>query len=149
MSSNIEDDFLEYYKCLKQLVSLHKKNEFGKNPPIPEVFSEKLCRHLCNLIPSNTRDFDANTVDNNKIEIKATGTETGTTTINLNVEIDDLYWLVFDFDSDELKITKIPKATLPKPKPEIKRSSITLSNFTNGCNIKIFDLGKTPISEKP
>jgi len=146
--SIIEDDFLEYYKCLKQLVSLHKKNKFGRNPPIPEVFSEKLCRHICNLTPSNTRDFDAYTVENKKIKIKATGTEEGTTTINLNVEIDDLYWLVFNFDSDELKITKIPKANLPTPKPEIKRPSITLSNFTNGCNVEIFDLGKTPISEK-
>lgn len=148
MTKCIEDDFLEYYECLKQLVLLHKKNEFGKNPPIPEVFSERLCRHVCNLDISNTRDFDAKTITNKKVEIKATGTEKGTTTINLNVEIDDLYWLVFNFVSDELKITTIPKANLPKPAPENKRSSITLSKFSNGCNVKTFDLSKAPILEK-
>lgn len=148
MTSCIEDDFLEYYQCFKQFVSLHKKNNFGKNPPIPEVFSEKLCRHLCNLVISNTRDFDAKTIENKKIEIKATGTEKGTTTINLNVEIDDLYWLVFNFDSDELKITTIPKSNLPEPIRGNKRSSITLSKFSSDCTVKIFDLSNTPILEK-
>lgn len=139
-----DENLLKYYHCYKQLVRLHQEFEFGNNPPIPEVFSEKLCRSICNLLPSHTRDYDALN-NNEKIEIKATGTEKGTTSINLTSEFDTVYWLVFDLDNDNLNITIIPRKNLPVKNE--KRSNITLSKYSSGCKKRTFHLTINTISE--
>lgn len=38
MTKCIEDDFLEYYECLKQLVLLHKKMDLEKTTYTRSVF---------------------------------------------------------------------------------------------------------------
>jgi hypothetical protein len=125
-----------YYERFKNLVSLHQQLRFGKNPPLPTVFTESVTRYLLGYSTSNTRCFDA--MFNSKyIEIKATGTREGTTTINFKSirenadNFSHLTWTYFDFYSDKIYFSNIEIAELiTHPKySENNRVSISLNNY--------------------
>jgi len=54
---------------------LHKKYNFGKSPDRPSGYSESLCRSLFNLSTTDTRMNDAQKLNGDLVEIKATGTQ--------------------------------------------------------------------------
>ncbi len=99
--------YSDYYFALKQVWVLHRENNFGKSPDIPSGFSESLCKHLFNLEDTNTRDNDARNTEGT-IEIKATGTHEGKTTISRVNHFHTLIWLFIDFENDLVRTYKIP-----------------------------------------
>jgi hypothetical protein len=105
----------KYYMQFVQLVALHQELGFGKNPHIPSVFSEKLVKTLFNYDNWDNRDFDAKSNDLG-VEIKATGTRSGTTSINVDKLKNDcfshLVWVTFDFVTHEATIKSISKDEL-------------------------------------
>ena len=128
--------YIEYYNLFKNVVALHKNLNFGNNPSIPSVFSESLVRHLMNYskYTGPGKKFDAE-LDNKYIEIKATGTKSGTTTINKESLSDDkfgfLIWIYIDFNEDKVSIKKILKDNLlsEAEADSKRRESITLSRI--------------------
>jgi len=95
---------------LESLEHLRKLNELnaklgGKSIVTPTLISESLCKELFGLSnrQKGCRDHDA-LYEGKKIEIKATSSEKGTTTINNNSNYDYLFWLFFDYKNDEIKV---------------------------------------------
>ncbi|AXY01307.1 hypothetical protein ACUSRQ_005100 [Vibrio harveyi] len=137
---NIED-FVAYYSKLKELTELHRKLKFGDNPQIAEVFSEQLTRSLFGYSKWGNKKFDAKTVDGFAVEIKATGTDKGKTTINIKSfkkhaeEFSHLIWLYIDFDENQLSFKKISLEALiewasTKKETDNGRVSIALHQLT-------------------
>lgn len=134
-----DSDFAKYYFKFKELVELHKTMNLGKNPHIPSVFSEQLVKKLCGYQDWPDRDFDAKTKEGLAVEIKATGTPSGVTTINLK-KIQDasggfshIAWAILDFELDVLHIKIIKRdtiSTLLTGLLDKDRYSITLSKYS-------------------
>jgi hypothetical protein len=124
-----------YYKKFVELVELHQQLNFGKNPHIPSVFSEKLVKYLFNYDDWDNRDYDAKK-NGLGIEIKATGSSSGTTSINVDKlkknEFANLVWVFIDFQTHEATIKSIEKCVLLKDE-KISNSSgrvnISLSKY--------------------
>jgi hypothetical protein len=102
------EEYSVYYFLLKRLAELHKKFAFGATPDIPSGFSENLCRHLLQLKKPKGRTVDAVDASGLEIEIKATGSSTGQTTISSCAKFDILIWINIDFQNDCAYIYKIP-----------------------------------------
>jgi len=126
--------FVKYYKVFKQLQELHRTVLKGKSPQIPSLLSEKICRELCGLRKYNSRLFDAQDNAGNKIEIKATSTNQGTTMINSDSDFDYLYWMYFNIPEDTITISIAPRSifNLPRPDEMQGRISISLGSFAYG-----------------
>ena len=132
---NIEDDrYLQYFAALKQLYTLHTSFNFGKSPDIPSGFSESLTKHLLQLDSGIDRTHDALDSNGQRVEIKATGSKEGKTTISNSNEFDILIWIYIDFESNALKLHRIPRK-LFQLSGQRGRSSITLSKIAEGNNI--------------
>lgn len=142
-------DFISYYKKYKELSQLHQKLFKKKaKPNIPSLYSESLCRFLYNMKKSNIKEYDA-IFEENRIEIKATSSNSGTTTINPYSKFDFLYWLYIDVETDHLQVTKIPyknfeelfsTVDIKKDKQQKLRINICLTNFKQNCEIDNFNL---------
>jgi hypothetical protein len=124
----MEAEFIEYYFALKYLWSLHLKSEFGESPDIPSGYSEALCHRLFDLRVSPTRNNDAIDKNGLEVEIKATGTREGKTTISNSSEFQYLIWLFFDFKNNCIKTYKIPRDCF-NFKAEKGRKSLRLSTI--------------------
>jgi hypothetical protein len=127
--------FTSYYFALKKLYELHRKYEFGKSPDIPSGFSEMLCRHILSLDRGSDRTHDAIDNDQNKIEIKATGTPQGKTTISYTNKFDILFWVFIEFDTDSAHIYEFQFKHFDL-NGERGRKSITLRSIASQNNIK-------------
>ena len=135
-----ESNYVEYYSLLKKLTILHRKFKFGRTPQIPLNFSESIAMYLCKLTKIEGRTFDAIDVEGNNIEIKATTSESGTTSINPNSKFDFLYWLFFNFDNDTITIKKgnykkNKKILSKKIEADEKRSNISLCKYLKNESI--------------
>lgn len=109
MSKFISDPrYSAYYFALKRVYELHKEFSFGKTPDIPSGFSESLCRYILGAKPADSRVHDAVSRDGMRLEIKATGTPEGKTTISRSSCFDVLIWLYIDFDKDSVIVYKLP-----------------------------------------
>lgn len=62
---------------------------------------------------SDIKEYDA-IFEENRIEIQATSSNSGTTTINPYSKFDFLYWLYIDVETDHLQVTKIPYKNFEK-----------------------------------
>lgn len=135
---NTKEELLNYYSKYKVLYSYHQQI-FGKSktPNIPVLFSESLCKRLYGMEKYPGRECDA-ILGDQKIEIKATTSASGTTTINPYKVFDMLYWLCLDVNNDCLKVAKIPYNNfqnifigidISKDLDRNKRQNINLSNF--------------------
>jgi len=142
-------DFCRYYKQYKELSLIHQKLFISKaRPNIPALYSESLCRFLFNMQKSNNKEYDA-VLDDNQIEIKATSSKSGTTSINPYSKFDILYWLYFEVGKDCLSVTKIPYGNfeeafsdidIKKDKEQKLRMNISLKEFAEGCKVDYFNL---------
>lgn len=148
---DFETNFADYYEKFKELAKLHKKLRFGYSPRLPEGFTENLCRYLYGLYEVKGREYDA--IDNigYNVEIKATTSETGTVTINSDIEFDYLLWMYFNLEKEdnELCIYKL-KYDLLKEKLSSSsgRVTISLNSFINDNNLdKVFKINKDSIEE--
>lgn len=104
-----EEKFCSYYFALKNVYILHKKYGFGKSPDIPSGFSESLGRHILNLSHGSDRTHDAIDSDGNQLEIKATGSAEGKTTISNSNKFEILVWAYIEFDTDSVHIYRLPR----------------------------------------
>lgn len=130
-----EEKFCTYYFALKKVYELHRKYDFGKTPDIPSGFSEALCRQILSLDRGDDRSHDAIDRDGKRIEIKATGTSEGKTTISKSNEFDILFWIYIDFDSNSANICELPR-NLFELNGESGRKSITLRTVASKSNIE-------------
>ena len=101
MSFN-EKEYIAYFFNLKAMNSNHK-NLFGedKNFEVPQLYSQDIVKHLLELDEYSGEDkkFDAEK-DGKFYEIKATSSQSGTTTMNFGSKPNVLIWIRFDFDTD-------------------------------------------------
>ena len=128
----MDQRYIDYYFSLKNVWQLHVRNNFGKSPDIPSGFSESLCRHLFDLDKTNTINDASNSED--EIEIKATGTHEGKTTISRSNDFKFLIWMYFDFNKDELKTYKLSRHMFDLDKG-IGRKSIRLRTIIKNNTI--------------
>ncbi len=142
-------NFITYYFKFKELWELHQKYGFGNAPDLPSGFTEQLCRKLLNLTKNGSNEFDA-VDDKNKYEIKATSSKEGKTTINFRSEFDFLIWSYFSLEDNKIYLYKIPYKNF-KPKfdelkktknGDIKRASITLSEYLKNINPQVYSICK-------
>jgi len=112
------NDFVSFYFKFKELVEVQKYLKFGKNPHIPSKFSENLVKYLLGYDDWEGKDFDAQTKDNLGVEIKATGSANGATSIKLeqlsNTNFSHIEWLYINFETDQVTVKKIEKKSLSK-----------------------------------
>lgn len=99
-----EEKYNAYFFALKSVFGMHREYKFGKSPDIPSGFSESLCRHILNLQKSNDRTHDAINTKSELIEIKATGSKEGKTTISNKNKFDLLIWMFVDFENDSVNV---------------------------------------------
>lgn len=130
--------YVEYFFALKTVYSLHKKCNFGKSPDIPSGYSESLCRSLFNLSTTDTRKNDAKKSNGDLVEIKATGTKEGKTTISTTGEFKELIWLYFDFENNLLKTYTIGKENFELDGKK-DRVAIRLKTIVENNNIESVD----------
>lgn len=108
MANITEEKFNKYYSAMKGLYLLHRAYNFGKSPDIPSGFSESLGRHLLSASKGEDRTHDAICPNGSCIEIKATGTNAGKTTISNSNRFDVLVWMSFDFEKDMVHLYEMP-----------------------------------------
>lgn len=105
MSFN-EKEYIAYFFNLKAMNSNHR-NLFGedKNFEVPQLYSQDIVKHLLELDEYSGEDkkFDAEK-DGKFYEIKATSSQSGTTTMNFGSKPNALIWIRFDFDTDSFMI---------------------------------------------
>lgn len=105
----MESKYINYFFALKAVWSLHQEYGFGESPDLPSGFTESLCKSLLNLDESDSREQDA-VCSSGTVEIKATGTREGKTTISKSNNFDNLVWMYFDFNNDLLEVYRLPKS---------------------------------------
>jgi len=141
MEKKITDNkYNNYYCALKKVYELHLEYGFGKSPDIPSGFSESLCRFLLNASKGTDRTHDAISADGKSIEIKATGTSEGKTTISNSNAFDKLVWIFIEFEKDIVNIYEMPRpvfSLLGGP----GRKSISLGSIakTNNINPTVYE----------
>lgn len=136
MSENITDiKYQEYYFALKIVYKLHRKYGFGKSPDIPSGFSESLCRFLLGAEKGSDRTHDGITSEGETLEIKATGTPEGKTTISNSNGFDILAWIYINFENDTACIYKL-KRSLFNISGEGGRKSIALSGVVKNAGVQ-------------
>lgn len=101
-----EQKFIEYFYALKTMDVYHKEL-FGNNKDfeVPQLFSQEIVKHFLDLqdYTGEGKKFDAEK-DGRYYEIKATSSESGTTTLNFASKPDVLVWIKFDFENSEFEI---------------------------------------------
>lgn len=101
----LEKDFCEFYWKMKELYELGKQFKFGSGISLPSLFTEELCRKIYGLSKSEGTEFDAVDKEGNVIEIKATLSPDGKTTMS-KAKFDILYWMYFDIEDNKVYIYK-------------------------------------------
>ena len=134
----IDTKYIEYFFALKKVYTLHKKYNFGISPDIPSGYSESLCRSLFHLSPTDTQKNDAQKSNGDLVEIKATGTQEGKTTISTKGEFTELIWLYFDFENNLIKTYTIKKENFELDSKK-DRKSIRLKTIVETNNIDSID----------
>jgi hypothetical protein len=107
---NVREGLIDYYFLFRRLVDMHRSLGYGTAPRLSEGFTERLCGYLYNLEkPLDVgREYDLyDPISRNKIEVKATSDDYGSTTINPHAKFDLLYWVNFRLDLNCLWIRKI------------------------------------------
>lgn len=116
-----------YIEALKHLIELNGLNKAlgGKSIFTPTLLSENICRDIMSYDnrKENERDHDALEGDK-KIEIKATSSSEGVTTINMSAKVAKLLWLQFDYDEKIIIFNEIEYDLLKK---EIKKKESKVS----------------------
>lgn len=143
-----ENDLVEYYFKYIDLVKIHQRLKFGEAPRTSEGFTESLCSHLYGFTKAKNvkREYDLDDpVTNSKIEVKATVSDVGSTTINPIAQFDYLYWLIFRLDLDCLWVKKISfqevQNYIQKKNLSGKRVNITLGDIDSSFkNMDMFEL---------
>ena len=136
MSENITDiKYQEYYFALKNVYKLHRQYGFGKSPDIPSGFSESLCRFLLGAEKGSDRTHDGITPEGKSLEIKATGTPEGKTTISNSNDFDILAWVYINFENDTASIYKLQRS-LFNISGGNGRKSITLSGIVKSAGVQ-------------
>jgi len=144
-------DFLLYYNQFKELYKLHVKLNFGRAPDMPSGFSEKLCRKIFDLEKSDSKDYDAIDLSKNKIEIKATSSISGQTTIKTKMHFDNLYWMDFDLENYDLFVSILPKKLFNSYESSLKdRESISLKLIRdNNKNVEKYKIDLQMLISNP
>ena len=98
-----------------------------------------MCRNLIGASERLDRTHDAITPDGKRLEIKATGTMEGKTTISNSNEFDLLVWMFIDFDKDIVNIYELPRDFISLS-GENRRKSISLGSIvkSRGINPTIY-----------
>lgn len=132
------NELSSYYKKYRELYELHNKLGFGNAPDLPSGFSEHLCREIYGFKKSENKECDAIDSNGNRIEIKATSSCYGQTSISSLINFDYLYWLYFDLEKNILTVSIFPEILFASYKsyPNI-RKPITLSNIRNKSTTNI------------
>lgn len=97
--------FCEFYWKLKDINHFANRHGFGNGISLPSTFTEKLCRKIYSLQEIEGTCFDATDDQGNNIEIKATISKYGTTSMSKE-KFDYLYWMYFDLEQDLINIYK-------------------------------------------
>jgi hypothetical protein len=143
-----ESDFVDFYLKFKELAYLQKRLKFGESLHTPPVFSENLVKHLLRYNDWIGKEFDAKTEDNQGVEIKATTSSSGQTTIKLvqllNKDFSHIEWIYINVNTDEFTIKKIEKISLSQfidDKKDEERPNIILSkySFSSSRSYKFID----------
>lgn len=162
---------MKYILHLKKLASTHKK-VFGedKNLVTPTLISQEITKKLLKLKDYSGTDKKFDAEENGKFyEIKATSSEDGTTTINLQSKPHVLVWIYIDYIQNEITIKQKHKFEVidsisslftssaigrMKSDPFLKsmeqsRVTIILDNISweNTLKYKLDDLSPLPIEE--
>ncbi len=140
----MDSKYTEYFFALKKVWTLHVNNNFCESPDIPSGFSESLCRHLLNLDRTNSPNDACDSID--EIEIKATGTNEGKTTISQINKFDYLIWMHFDFNDNEVSLYKLPYLMFNLDGTKTRKSIRLLTIVKNNNilpNLYKFELNKT------
>lgn len=134
---NISKKLIDYYFSFKDVVILHQGFKWGTSPRLPEKFTEELCRQLYSFeypCKGIKREYDLiDTVQNIKIEVKASTDEYGRNTMNPVSRFDSLFWLYFMFEYDIIRVVKIDHKEIQKnlsPNALLKRVNVSLSKFS-------------------
>lgn len=135
MANISEEKLNKYYYVLKELYLLHRAYSFGKSPDIPSGFSESLGRHLLCASKGEDRTHDAICPKGSSIEIKATGTKLGKTTISNTNQFDVLVWMFFDFENDMVHLYEMPHMIFASSS-KTGRRSISLGTLAKTENIQ-------------
>ena len=101
-----EKEYIAYFFTLKAMNSSHK-NLFGedKNFEVPQLYSQDIVKHLLELDEYSGEDKKFDAEKGGKFyEIKATSSQSGTTTMNFGNKPNVLVWIRFDFDEDSFTI---------------------------------------------
>lgn len=136
-----DKQFCEYYWGMKNLYEIGQKYNYGSGVSLHSPFTERLCKEIYKLKESKGTDFDAQNLQNQSVEIKATLKETGTTTMSKK-HFDVLYWMHFNLKEDLVSIylitgEKFRTHELYKPKFEVvkDRVSVDLWKFIDTENL--------------
>lgn len=140
---DLDEKFVSFYWKIKKFCKDCKEHEFG-NGRLPSRYTEGLCKALYKLEEYKGKNFDAQTKQYNYVEIKATLTKYGTTTISKK-EFDILYWMYFDMKNNELAIYKIDydelKKNIKNNKGD-KRDNISLRKYVDSEKSDKFKFAK-------
>jgi hypothetical protein len=100
--------YCKMYWALKEVHALTSSYQFGSGY-LPQIFTESLCRYLFGLshYQKGDKKFDAIERKGETVEIKATLTNTGFTTINPTSKFTYMYWMHFNFNKNKLYVYKI------------------------------------------
>ena len=129
-----------------------------KKPQFPESFSEKFCCFVCGLAHKPGDGPDAFKVGSNKkvrkIEIKATTTATGLTSIKRDCNFDDLYWVSFvDYNSLKYVIYKFTRTQIMKlvdvPKVKNNIATVNLMKYAQDLKLEPAHKGRIGIVKAP
>ena len=109
-----KEEYFKYLTALTELSKLHKDLfDEDKNVVTPGLISESIVMYLLDLEVSTHKDskkYDAMKIMDGKpiyYEIKATSSDTGTTTININSRPDVLVWVYFDYEQQEIVLNEL------------------------------------------
>ncbi|MFS0883316.1 hypothetical protein [Metabacillus niabensis] len=131
-----KQDFCEFYWKLKELKGLAQKYKFGNGFKLPSPFTEKLCRYLYGLSKKKGSPFDAIDDLKNNIEIKATVSKYGTTSMSIE-KFDFLYWMYFDLNSDLVSIYRISWDDFIGKEPYEKNFNLNKEEGKKRINVRL------------
>src|SRR5712692_2966766 len=124
-----------------------------KKPQMPETFSERYCCLVCGLLHNLERTGpDAFVVDTDgrvesAVEIKATITKGGFTSVGRSLNFDELYWLSFaGYNSLNYEIFRIHKSKIEllvrRSRRWSDRVTVNLQRLVDRYGLKPFQVGR-------
>lgn len=133
------DKYIEFLNRFIELRQTYRKHSWGDCPQLPAPFTEDL---LCFLTgfkkrvrtkdePKHSKGNDLIDDLGNEYEVKATVTDSGTTTAKQS-QFHQLIWLYFDFEKLTIRIRYISQMQFNQntiEKSKTSRFTVTLKNF--------------------